>query len=220
MGYENGRRGGGDRRDKRQGGYGSEGGRDDYGRGRSDDRGSSYGSPAPRQDRVPSASLETVTATLKFYNADKGFGFVSVPGQGDAFLHVSAFDQEPSSLPEGTTVVCTVGADPRQPGKQKVFEVSSYDVSTASASPSRPSGPRPARGSRNDGPTTTGTGTVQWYNPTKGFGFLQLENGESVFMHASALERSGLDSPADGDRLVVDYVREERGFSARALRRI
>jgi CspA family cold shock protein len=226
MGYDNGRRAsGGDRRDKRQGGYGSDdGARESFGgRGRGEDRSESqYGAPAsaPARSARSSGPAETITGTLKFYNGDKGFGFVSVPGKGDAFLHVSAFDIEPASLPEGTTVVCTVGEDPRQPGKTKVFEVMSYDVTTATSSPQRGPARPAARGPRSDGPTTTGVGTVQWFNSTKGYGFLQMEDGVSVFVHASALERSNIASINEGDRLSVDYISEERGFSARQLRTI
>ena len=46
------------------------------------------------------------------------------------------------------------------------------------------------------------TGTVKWFNPTKGFGFIQPETGsKDVFLHVSALERAGLSAPADGQKV-------------------
>ena len=49
------------------------------------------------------------------------------------------------------------------------------------------------------------TGTVKWYNPTKGFGFIQPEGGsKDVFVHASALERAGLNSLDDGQKVEFD----------------
>ena len=49
------------------------------------------------------------------------------------------------------------------------------------------------------------TGTVKWYNPTKGFGFIQPEGGsKDVFIHASALERAGLSSLDDGQKIEFD----------------
>ncbi len=48
-------------------------------------------------------------------------------------------------------------------------------------------------------------GTVKWFNPTKGFGFVQPENGgKDVFVHISAVERAGLDTLADGQKITYD----------------
>ena len=51
------------------------------------------------------------------------------------------------------------------------------------------------------------TGTVKWFNATKGFGFIQPEDGsKDVFLHVSAVERAGLQSPQDGQK--VEYELE------------
>jgi cold shock protein len=48
-------------------------------------------------------------------------------------------------------------------------------------------------------------GTVKWFNGTKGFGFIQPENGSTdVFVHVSAVERAGLGSLNEGQRLNFD----------------
>ena len=48
-------------------------------------------------------------------------------------------------------------------------------------------------------------GTVKWFNTTKGFGFIQPESGKrDVFLHVSALERAGLQAPADGQAVTYD----------------
>ncbi len=46
------------------------------------------------------------------------------------------------------------------------------------------------------------TGTVKWFNASKGFGFIQPEDGsQDVFLHISAVESAGLQSPADGQKI-------------------
>lgn len=49
------------------------------------------------------------------------------------------------------------------------------------------------------------TGTVKWFNETKGFGFIQPDGGnKDIFVHISAVERAGLRSLADGQKVTFD----------------
>ena len=58
------------------------------------------------------------------------------------------------------------------------------------------------------------TGTVKWFNSTKGYGFIAPEDGsQDVFIHISALEKAGLNSLDEGQRIKFDVV-ENRGKSA------
>jgi len=60
------------------------------------------------------------------------------------------------------------------------------------------------------------TGTVKWFNPTKGYGFIQPEDGsKDVFVHISAVEKSELSTLAEGQRVAFDVV-SERGKTAAA----
>ena len=55
------------------------------------------------------------------------------------------------------------------------------------------------------------TGTVKWYNETKGYGFIQPEaGGKDVFVHASALERAGLRGLAEGQKVSYDVESDRR----------
>ena len=59
------------------------------------------------------------------------------------------------------------------------------------------------------------TGTVKFYNGTKGFGFIQPVDGSAdIFVHASALERAGLDGLKEGQKLEFDLERDPKGRSA------
>jgi cold shock protein len=60
------------------------------------------------------------------------------------------------------------------------------------------------------------TGTVKWFNPTKGFGFIEpTEGGSDVFVHISAVEQSGLTTLDEGQTVEFE-VQEQRGKLAAA----
>ena len=58
-------------------------------------------------------------------------------------------------------------------------------------------------------------GTVKWFNGTKGYGFIQPESGGAdVFVHVSAVERAGIYSLNEGDRIEYEMVRGQNGKSS------
>lgn len=58
------------------------------------------------------------------------------------------------------------------------------------------------------------TGTVKWFNPTKGFGFIEPANGgNDIFVHISAVEKAGLQGLSEGQKLEFD-VEDNRGKKA------
>ncbi|MBB3286794.1 MULTISPECIES: cold-shock protein [Rhizobium] len=61
------------------------------------------------------------------------------------------------------------------------------------------------------------TGTVKWFNTAKGFGFIQPDNGSTdVFVHASAVERAGMRSLSDGQKIRYDIVQDGRSGKSSA----
>lgn len=67
------------------------------------------------------------------------------------------------------------------------------------------------------------TGTVKFFNHTRGFGFIAPENGEKdVFVHASAVERSGMPPLNEGDKVsfVIEDDRRGRGKQAAQIERV
>jgi cold shock protein len=55
------------------------------------------------------------------------------------------------------------------------------------------------------------TGTVKWFNATKGFGFIQPDNGGAdVFVHISAVERAGLGNIVEGQKISYEMVRDNK----------
>ncbi len=59
------------------------------------------------------------------------------------------------------------------------------------------------------------TGTVKWFDPVKGFGFIQPDDGsKDAFVHISAVERSGLDTLREGQKVNFDLVPGRNGKEA------
>jgi CspA family cold shock protein len=179
-----------------------------------------FGYAAPSGPQFDSPSGPTVRAVVKWYNPDKGFGFVELAGgSGDAFLHVSVVERSgQGSVPPGATL--EVRAGPGQKGQQ-VTEILSVDASTASQE--QPRRPRPERPDyqRADRGTVEELGTVKWYNATKGFGFIGADRGgKDIFVHATALERAGILGLAEGQRVAVDVADGQKGPEAVSLRAI
>ena len=138
-------------------------------------------------------------------------------GSSDAFLHVSVVERSGhGSVPPGATLEVRAGPGPKGP---QVMEILSMDASTAS-----PEQPRQARAERPayspvDRPTVEELGTVKWYNASKGFGFIGPDQGgKDIFVHASALERSGIMGLAEGQRVAVDVADSQKGPEAVNLR--
>jgi cold shock protein len=146
-------------------------------------------------DRAADAPVG-VLGTVAWYEPGKGYGFITPDGGGpEIFVHSSAI----------------VGGGVIADGQRVAFLIVEGDKGPQ-AGHLLPLGAEAARQAvASDG----ADGTVSWYDPDKGFGFVTPESGgEDVFVHVRALT-AGLTELSEGDRVIYDVAVSEKGPQAR-----
>ncbi len=162
-------------------------------------------------NRMPAQVVGTGKGTVKFFNSQKGFGFVQQDGGGeDVFIHISAVERAGlEGLAEGQELEFNL--------VDRGGKVSAQDlqiVGDVIPVNDRGGGDRGDRGGAPQRELTgeKATGTVKFFNTMKGFGFIVRDDGQpDAFVHISAVERSGLSAINEGDRYEFDLEVDRRG---------
>ena len=63
-------------------------------------------------------------------------------------------------------------------------------------------------------------GTVKWFNDSKGFGFIQREGGEDIFVHFRAIQGDGYRSLKDGEKVEFSVAEGEKGLQAEEVKKV
>ena len=143
---------------------------------------------------------------VKFFNPQKGFGFiVRDDGGEDVFVHVPAVEQAGlTDLADGQPLEFTlVDRGGRISATNLRIEGDPMPVERAERGPQRQLTGEKA------------SGTVKFFNAMKGFGFIQRDDGQpDAFVHISAVERAGIPTLNEGDRLQFELEVDRRGKHA------
>ena len=174
---------------------------------------------------MPAQVVGEGTGIVKFFNAQKGFGFVvRDDGAEDVFIHISAVEQAgltglAEGQPLGFTLVDRGGrisaTDLKIDGEPMPVTDSGPPRDRDAAPRGGPGGPGGAGGPQRQLTGEKASGTVKFFNAMKGFGFIQRDDGQpDAFVHISAVERAGMTSLNEGDRLQFELEVDRRGKHA------
>jgi cold shock protein len=158
-----------------------------------------------------------VDATVKWFNPEKGFGFVEVgDGSGDAFLHINALQTAGhDAVAPGTRLRIQVGQGQKGAQVTNVIEVDTSTAVAGAPSGPRAGGSRPPRVAIDPSRAVEVSGTVKWFNTEKGFGFVTCEDGgKDVFVHTSIVSAAGLNGLGEGEQVTMRVVDTPKGREA------
>jgi CspA family cold shock protein len=147
---------------------------------------------------------ERETGTVKWFNEFKGYGFIEQPNGVDIFVHHSAIRGEGfKTLREGQQVEYEIA--------QSLKGFNAEDVVVIGENPRAETREAPIGNIR---PGERETGTVKWFNESKGYGFITRSQGGDVFVHHRDLRGEGIQTLSEGDHVEYEVVENPKGLRA------
>jgi CspA family cold shock protein len=150
---------------------------------------------------------------VKWFDANKGFGLVSLEKGGEAFMHISRLKAACYGEPkEGTPITVRLGPGRKGPQVVEVIEVGAAPNRQIERTPRPTAAPSAME-------EVDAIGIVKWFNPNKGFGFVAVgDRQKDVFVSARALQQAGLKDLPEGKRVKMKVGAGHKGPEARSIK--
>ncbi len=161
-------------------------------------------------------NVKRIEATVRWYDPRKGYGFLATEHHGaDIMIHFSDLDLAKCPyIIQGDRVVCDVSFRNSRLKVLRVIEVKYASPEKRSLSSFAESQLTPSEHENLE----EIEGTVKWYNPQKGYGFVLPHDGrKEIFLHASVVRMAGYTQLEPGLNVLVKILNTERGNEARIL---
>jgi CspA family cold shock protein len=169
--------------------------------------------------RTPSSHGAALDATVKWFSAEKGCGFVAIAdGSGDAFLSIQVLQATGrDTISPGAKLNVVVGQGEK--GRHVTKIVTIQDSGTATTPPSGTgSAVRPRSREADCATAKELLGKVKWFAIEKGMGFIAAEDGgKDVFVHISVVKQAQMAGLSEGQRIVMRVIETPKGRQAMSI---
>lgn len=150
-------------------------------------------------------------AVVKWFNITKGFGFVApIDGSSDAFMHSSVVSRAGlRDIAEGTKLLVQITDGPKGRQVATILNILGMGEIPTSGHSTRPA---------PTGPETEVVGSVKWFKPDKGFGFVTPDDGDrDIFVHRSILQQAGIAQLETGQKVKMLVQSAAKGREATSI---
>jgi CspA family cold shock protein len=170
----------------------------------------------PPVRRRPADDGTPIAAFVKWFNPEKGFGFVEIAdGSGDAFLSIKTLQAiGKDTVPPGAKLSILVGQGEKGRQVTRIAAIDDNGKSSTSTYGTSPAS-RPRRVGADLPETKEVLGAVKWFSGEKGMGFVTADDGgKDVFVHISVIRKAGIADLSEGQRISMRVTETAKGRQA------
>merc|ERR1719456_2006564 len=151
---------------------------------------------------------KAIEGKVKWFDVKKGFGFISVDGQDDVYVHHSDIHAEGfKALSDDQEVLLEIVTE--EDGKCRAKNVTGRNGEMLEAPPRRRRNFKQRDWTGVTAPQGKTLGTVKWFNSKKGYGFIAYGDDEDVFVHQTAIKSNGYRTLNEGQKVSFALVFED-----------